>query len=63
MRNYYKAITALGWHPFLRVNRQGQFRPKGQAHPSHLRPKWPPRRAIQPSMAGSGGEMSGGVQR
>lgn len=24
-------ITALGWHPFLRINRQGQYRPKGQA--------------------------------
>lgn len=25
-----QAITAQGWHPFLRVNRQGLFRPAGQ---------------------------------
>lgn len=25
----FKGITALGWHPFLRVNLQGKFRPQG----------------------------------
>jgi Transposase DDE domain len=28
----FKAITALGWHPLLRVNQQGQFRPQGWYH-------------------------------
>ena len=42
----FKAITALGWHPFLRVNRQGQFRPKGQAH-------WIPFTALVPAVGRS----------
>lgn len=25
----FRAITALGWHPFLRINRQGPYRPVG----------------------------------
>jgi hypothetical protein len=28
----YKAIVKLKWHPFLRVNVQGSFRPEGQFH-------------------------------
>jgi len=28
----YKAIIKLKWHPFLRVNVQGSFRPEGQFH-------------------------------
>ncbi|MGQ9725487.1 MAG: transposase [Tepidimonas sp.] len=24
-----RTITAMGWHPFLRINRQGQYRPAG----------------------------------
>lgn len=27
----FTAITAVGWHPFLRINRQGQYRPAGAA--------------------------------
>ena len=27
----YEQIVALGWHPFLRVNNGGTFRPKGQS--------------------------------
>ncbi len=27
----FAAITQLGWHPFLRINRQGQYRPAGAA--------------------------------
>jgi hypothetical protein len=25
----FQTITALGWHPFLRINRQGSYRPAG----------------------------------
>jgi hypothetical protein len=28
----FKAITALGWHPLLRINNQGKFRPEGWYH-------------------------------
>jgi hypothetical protein len=28
----FEAIVALGWHPLLRVNQQGQFRPQGWYH-------------------------------
>lgn len=28
----FVAITELGWHPLLRVNQQGQFRPQGWYH-------------------------------
>jgi hypothetical protein len=28
----FEAITALGWHPLLRINRQGKFRPEGWHH-------------------------------
>lgn len=28
----FEAITALGWHPLLRVNNQGKFRPQGWYH-------------------------------
>lgn len=28
----FNAMTALGWHPFLRMNTQGKFRPQGQTH-------------------------------
>lgn len=28
----FQAITVLGWHPLLRINRQGKFRPKGWYH-------------------------------
>jgi hypothetical protein len=28
----FEAITALGWHPLLRINRQGKFRPAGWHH-------------------------------
>jgi hypothetical protein len=27
----YRRIVAVGWHPFLRINQGGQFRPRGQA--------------------------------
>ena len=27
----YDGIVALGWHPFLRINPQGQFRPNGKS--------------------------------
>lgn len=27
----YRQIVAVGWHPFLRINQGGQFRPVGQA--------------------------------
>jgi Transposase DDE domain len=27
----YAKIVALGWHPFMRINKQGNFRPKGEA--------------------------------
>ena len=26
----FSSITALGWHPFLRINRQGKYRPSGE---------------------------------
>src|SRR3989442_10917239 len=26
----FRRITRLGWHPFLRINTGGTFRPKGQ---------------------------------
>jgi len=26
----YQAIVAQDWHPFLRINQQGQYRPVGQ---------------------------------
>lgn len=26
----YKKVVAVGWHPFLRINKQGTFRPQGQ---------------------------------
>jgi hypothetical protein len=26
----FQTITALGWHPLLRINRQGQYRPEGE---------------------------------
>lgn len=28
----FQAITALGWHPLLRINQQGKFRPQGWYH-------------------------------
>jgi hypothetical protein len=28
----FEAITALGWHPLLRINSQGKFRPQGWYH-------------------------------
>jgi hypothetical protein len=28
----FQAITALGWHPLLRINDQGKFRPQGWVH-------------------------------
>jgi hypothetical protein len=28
----FQAITALGWHPLLRINTQGKYRPKGWHH-------------------------------
>jgi hypothetical protein len=28
----FQAITALGWHPLLRINTQGQYRPQGWYH-------------------------------
>jgi Transposase DDE domain len=28
----FEAITAVGWHPLLRINRQGKFRPEGWHH-------------------------------
>lgn len=28
----FQAIVALGWHPLLRINQQGQFRPQGWYH-------------------------------
>jgi hypothetical protein len=28
----FRRIVRLGWHPFLRINRQAKFRPAGQAH-------------------------------
>ena len=28
----FQAITALGWHPLLRVNKQGKYRPEGWHH-------------------------------
>jgi hypothetical protein len=28
----FQAITALGWHPLLRINNQGKFRPQGWYH-------------------------------
>ncbi|HEX2908781.1 MAG TPA: hypothetical protein VHO69_18060, partial [Phototrophicaceae bacterium] len=31
----YQGIVACGWHPFLRINLQGQFRP---SHSSRFRP-------------------------
>src|SRR2546429_3610471 len=27
----YAKIVALGWHPFMRINKQGNFRPKGES--------------------------------
>jgi Transposase DDE domain len=27
----YAKIVSLGWHPFMRINKQGNFRPKGEA--------------------------------
>ena len=27
----YAKIASLGWHPFMRINKQGTFRPKGEA--------------------------------
>ena len=26
----YRKIASLGWHPFMRINKQGNFRPQGQ---------------------------------
>ena len=26
----YRKIVAVGWHPFMRINKQGNFRPKGE---------------------------------
>lgn len=28
----FRRIVRLGWHPFLRINQGGSFRPRGQAH-------------------------------
>jgi len=28
----YQAITLLGWHPFLRINTDGDYRPKGKSN-------------------------------
>jgi Transposase DDE domain len=28
----FQAITALGWHPLMRINHQGKFRPQGWYH-------------------------------
>ncbi len=28
----FEAITALGWHPLMRINHQGKFRPQGWYH-------------------------------
>jgi len=27
----YKEVVKMGWHPFMRLNKQGKYRPKGQA--------------------------------
>jgi hypothetical protein len=27
----YAKIVSLGWHPFMRINKQENFRPKGEA--------------------------------
>jgi hypothetical protein len=27
----YTKIVSLGWHPFMRINKQGNFRPQGEA--------------------------------
>jgi hypothetical protein len=39
----FEAIVALGWHPLLRINHQGQFRPQGWYH-------WVPFTALVPSV-------------
>ncbi|MFM8445393.1 MAG: transposase [Methylococcus sp.] len=38
----FEAIAGLGWHPFLRVNGQGRFRPEGWFH-------WKPLSSFVPS--------------
>lgn len=32
----YQAIQDLGWHPMLRINQRGMFRPQGRPHPVPL---------------------------
>lgn len=56
----FKTIAALGWHPFLRVNLQGQFRPQGQR-------SWTPFTALVPAVGrcwqGQGTAFSGKKNR
>ena len=52
----FEAITALGWHPLLRVNSQGTFRPEGWYH-------WVPFTQLVPAVgrrwAGQGAAFQG----
>ena len=52
----FRRITRLGWHPFLRINTGGTFRPQGHGRGGALRPVGP-----QPGTAwqGTGSALQG----
>ena len=56
----YRRIVRLGWHPFLRINTGGTFRPEGQRRAAPLKTLVP-----EPgtSWAGSGTAFSGPARR
>ena len=56
----YRRITRLGWHPFLRVNAGGTFRPRGQAR---YRPLGGFAPAPGAAWAGTGTAFQGGDRR
>src|SRR5258708_7885290 len=50
----FRAITALGWHPLMRVNAGGHFRPAGSR-------KGPPMGGLAAAAEAAGGRRSGGA--
>lgn len=56
----YRRIVRVGWHPFLRINTGGTFRPEGQRHSQALTTLVP---APGTSWAGRGVAFSGKARR
>ena len=56
----YRRIVRLGWHPFLRINSGGTFRPEGQRRSEALQ-TWVPEPGT--SWAGRGVAFSGAARR